>query len=47
MNAIMEHSDSLGALVYKLKRLMHAWVRGHILPEDSSLLKSQIRSIQP
>lgn len=37
MNAIMKHSDSLDALVYKLKQLMHAWVRGHILPEDSRI----------
>ena len=34
MNAIMKHSDNLDALVYKLKQLMHAWVRGHILLED-------------
>ena len=33
MNAIMKHSE----LVYKLKQLMHAWVRGHILPEDSRI----------
>lgn len=34
MNAIMKHSDNLDALVYKLKQLMHAWVRGHILGQD-------------
>ena len=37
MNSIMKHSDSLDTLVYRLKRLMHAWVRGHILPEDSRI----------
>ena len=37
MNAIMKHSDNLDMLVYKLKQLMHAWVRGHILPEDSRI----------
>jgi len=37
MNSIMKHSDSLDTLVYKLKRLMQAWVRGHILPEDSRI----------
>ncbi len=34
MNAIMKHSDNLDALVYKLKQLMHAWVRGHVLAQD-------------
>jgi hemerythrin len=34
MNAIIKHSDNLDALVYKLKQLMHAWVRGHVLAQD-------------
>ncbi len=37
MNTIMKHSGNLDALVYKFKRLMHAWVLEHILSEDSRI----------
>lgn len=37
MNTIVKHSKSLDVLVYKLKRLMLSWIRGHILPEDSQI----------
>lgn len=37
MNAIMKHSGNLDVLVYKFKRLMHAWVLEHILDEDSRI----------
>lgn len=37
MNTIMRSSDNLDVLVYKLKRLMLSWIRGHILPEDSRI----------